>query len=74
MLLALALILNSSIGLLCLYAPKIYAIFYVAEEKMHVRITGTSVAPATGSSDSQNESKRKKYVKTDDAVDDGEYI
>jgi len=45
LLLAVALLLNSTIMLLCLYAPKIYAIFYVDEESMNLKVTATMNIP-----------------------------
>ena len=45
LLLVVALVLNSFIVLLCLYCPKVYAIFYVGEDKMNLKmITTTSIA------------------------------
>ena len=56
-LLTMFLILNSTLLILCLYAPKIYAILYVEETRMHIvmqatdtsmfRFGPTSVAPQT---------------------------
>ncbi len=41
-LLAACLLLNASITLLCLYVPKIYAIYFVNENKMDLNLTSTT--------------------------------
>ena len=43
LLLVVALLLNSFIVLLCLYCPKVYALFYVDEENMHIKMGTSSV-------------------------------
>ena len=48
LLLVVALLLNSFIILLCLYCPKVYAIFYVEEENMHLKVVSTTVASVSG--------------------------
>lgn len=52
-LLAVSLILNATITLLCLFATRLYAVIYIADNMMHLKNVGTnviSVAPPTVSS------------------------
>ena len=41
-LLGLCLILNASVTLLCLFVPKVYAIYYVDDEKLQIKGSGTA--------------------------------
>ena len=46
-LLAVCLLLIASITLLCLYVPKLYAIYFVNENKLSIGTIGNSVIPST---------------------------
>ena len=54
LLLATMLLMNATVILLCMYVPKIYALYYVDDEALQLQNTGSvvgasKVAPATGS-------------------------